>query len=270
MNETEILFTSLLNCDRVSLYLDKERRLTREQSLFLAEALKRRMSGEPLEYILGNCEFMGREFLVNSAVLIPRPETEILVETAVRYARIDQQKPVSDMMILDLGTGSGNIAVSLASFLPGARFVAIDISEDALSVARRNAAVYGCSERIRFVCNNLMAGCGIAEASCSMIISNPPYIVSGEIQGLQREVLREPRAALDGGEDGLMFYRTICGQALRFLRDDGVLIMEMGFGQCRRITEIFRQSGFSVREVVRDYNGIERVIVAGKGISTYG
>jgi release factor glutamine methyltransferase len=262
MNESEILFTSLFNCDRASLYVDKDRRLTHEQSVFLAQALKRRMSGEPLEYILGTSEFMGRKFLVNSNVLIPRPETEILVEIALKYARIAEQKFDSCSTILDIGTGSGNIAVSLASSLPGARVIALDISEDALCVAHANAQIHGCGNRIQFIRSDVVSGCGLAGDSCDMVISNPPYVISTDIERLQPEVRREPREALDGGEDGLMFYRMIAAQAVPILRAGGLLIMEIGFGQCERITEILQQNGFSVREVVKDYNGIERVIVA--------
>jgi release factor glutamine methyltransferase len=261
MTETEVLFTRMLHCDRVSLYLDKERRLTGEQSFFVAQSLKRRAAGEPLEYILGTCEFLGNEFFVDHRVLIPRPETEIVVETAIRYARSGYSVPKNNVTILDIGTGSGNIAVSLALFLPDARVIAFDISTDALSVARINATTHGCSDRIKFVCSDVQSDCGFLPAGCDMVVSNPPYVISSDIESLQPEVRREPREALDGGEDGLMFYRTIAPQALRSVRVGGFAIVEIGYGQCEQVCGIFQGYGFLFCEVVKDYNGIERVIV---------
>jgi release factor glutamine methyltransferase len=261
MTETEVLFTRLFKCDRAALYLDKERRLTGEQSHIIVDTLKRRIAGEPFEYILGDCEFMGLQFRVDRRALIPRPETEILVETALRIAGSMRQR--SRLTLLDAGTGSGNIAVALARSLPSAALIACDISQAALALARANAESNGCSGRIRFVRCDMLAGFGLVDNACDMVVSNPPYIVSGEIDGLQPEVRREPRAALDGGNDGLLFYRKIAGQAQRLLRPGGALIVEIGAGQCADVKRIFEgQGGFSVRDIVKDYNGIERVIVA--------
>lgn len=261
MTEAEVLFTELLGCDRALLYLDKERRLSREQSRSVADALKRRTAGEPLEYILGKCEFMGLEFFVDQNVLIPRPETELLVETAVRYAR-GMEKP----LIADIGTGSGNIAVSCAFFLPSCRVVAVDSSPGALALARRNAERHGCSQRICFGQADLMEGTVLWPDSCRLILANPPYVVSGEIDTLAPEVRCQPRPALDGGIDGLAFYRRLAAQAPLFLCPGGLLILEIGAGQSEAVSRIIEAGRIlSVREVIRDYNSIARVIVAKKG-----
>lgn len=256
MNETELVFTRVLNCDRVSLHLDKARRLTPGESGSVASCLKRRIAGEPLAYILGSCEFMGLEFKTDPRALIPRPETELLVEAAIRYAG-----GFAAPAIADIGTGSGVIAVSLAKFLPSAKIIAGDISEAAVRLAEENASRNGMGGRVVFVRSDLFSG--LRECSCDMIVTNPPYIVSGEIDGLAPEVRREPRLALDGGEDGLGFYRRICAEAPRYLRPGGFLLMEIGAGQCPPVRALIDGSGLlRVKEVREDYSAIERIVVA--------
>jgi release factor glutamine methyltransferase len=247
------LFSEILNCDRAHLYLNQDVALDKEQSLFISATLERRFSGEPLQYILGKTEFMGLEFKVTPDVFIPRPETEILVETALKLVS-SVKCQVSN--ILDLGTGSGCIAVSLARFLPRAKVDAIDISEKALAMAKYNAWLN--NAEINFIQGDLFN-----PTDYDLIITNPPYIPSAEIDNLQPEIQYEPRIALDGGRDGLDFYRRITACAPGYLKEDGFLIMEMGFGQRPQIENIFQKSGnFEIIEVVNDYNNIERVIVA--------
>ena len=259
MTETELLFTHIFKCDRVSLYLDKERRLSGNQGARIAGALRRRMSGEPLAYILGSCEFMGLEFKVDPRCLIPRPETELLVEAVIRRAG----SAGKGLTIADIGTGSGAIAVSLAKFLPSAKIIAGDISEPALELARENAAANDVAERIVFMRADLLSG--LREGACDIIVSNPPYVVSGEIDGLEPEVRSEPRLALDGGPDGLDFYRKMCAQASRFLRARGLLFMEIGAGQCPPVCAMVRETGLlEVIDRIKDYSAIERVIVAAR------
>lgn len=257
MNETELVFTRALNCDRVSLHLDKARRLTPGESGSVASCLKRRIAGEPLAYILGSCEFMGLEFKTDPRALIPRPETELLVEAAIRYAG-----GFAAPVIADIGTGSGAIAVSLAKFLPSAKIIAGDISEAALRLAEENASRNGVRGRVVFVRSDLFSG--MRADACDMIVANPPYIVSSEIDGLSPEVRSEPRLALDGGPDGLHFYRRICAEASRYLRPGGYLLMEIGAGQRRPVEAIIGDSGLRFVEVKEDYSAIERVIVAAK------
>ena len=260
MNESELLFTEILGCDRASLYLKKNVPVAKTTLCRIASALKRRMRGEPVSYILGKTEFMGFEFKVGPAVLIPRPETELVVETALRHAAKLPGRPGAVVKILDVGTGSGCIAVSLAKNLAHCRIDAIDISEVALAVAIENAALH--NAEINFIQGDLLS-CELPPTAYDLIISNPPYVLSAEIKNLQPEVQHEPRAALDGGTDGLGFYRAIIARAPCTLRDGGFLIMEMGFKQCVAITQIVQGAGnFIIQEVKKDYNGIERVMVA--------
>ncbi|MFA5096321.1 MAG: peptide chain release factor N(5)-glutamine methyltransferase [Candidatus Omnitrophota bacterium] len=257
MNETELLFSTVLGCDRASLYLNRDRYLDRRELDFIASALKRRIRREPIQYILGKTEFMGLEFEVNQDVLIPRPETEILVETAIKYV---QGRRVQGKRILDLGTGSGCIAISLAKYLSGIKIDASDISDRALATARRNAKLHGVS--INFRQSDLFTP---GSGRYDLIVSNPPYIAQGRLTGLQAELRFEPEAALNAGPDGLDFYRRIVSGSPSRLKENGLLIMEIGFGQAGAVGKIFSRSGkFRVTEIIKDYNQIERVIVAGK------
>ncbi|MBU0503320.1 MAG: peptide chain release factor N(5)-glutamine methyltransferase [Candidatus Omnitrophota bacterium] len=268
MTETETLFSEILNCERLSLYFNKDVVIGRDAGFFVARALKRRISGEPLEYILGKTEFLGLEFKVDKNVLIPRPETEILVETVLEM--VTRTPGHKDKRILDLGTGSGCIAVSLANFLPKIRITASDISLKALEVARGNAVLNKVDDRIEFMRSDLFDALRLetraarAESNTfDLIITNPPYIAAGEIDNLQPEVKCQPRIALEAGVDGLDYYRSIIAQAPEFLKPGGLLAMEMGFGQKDKIENIFRESGiFNVIKTYKDYSNIDRVIIA--------
>jgi release factor glutamine methyltransferase len=265
MNETELLFTQILGCSRSGLYLEKGKKIPREYSLLIAGALKRRISGEPLEYILGTTEFMGLPFKVGPAVLIPRPDTEILVETALRYAagQVESHKPEArGSRILDIGTGSGCIAVSLAKSLPEARITATDISPEALEIARQNARLNAVQDKIDFLNCDLFPPCELQPASYDLIISNPPYIKSDVIATLQAEVRHEPRIALDGGASGLEIYRRILRLSPDHLKPQGSLILEIGFDQKEDLVNIIDSLQiFEVKEVIKDYNNINRVLV---------
>jgi release factor glutamine methyltransferase len=284
MIESELLFTQVLDCDRVSLYLNKDRRLTLSQAMLISSSLARRIKGEPLQYILGKAEFMGLEFKVNKNVLIPRPETEILVESAIRVCRHSEAKPknLSERSfarpfhglaqddcfgvrnILDIGTGSGCIAISLARLLKDAKITAVDISDKSLEVAVENAKSNNVD--INFIQSDLFSNYKLRAVSYDLIISNPPYIPRDQFRSLQPELKYEPFIALDGGSDGLEFYRRIIKEAPDYLRDNGILMMEMGFNQKKCIEGIF--SGvkhFDIIEIIKDYNNIDRIIVAKKG-----
>lgn len=260
MNEAELLFMEILNCQRMSLYLNKDLPLNKDKSSLVASVLKRRIYGEPLQYILGKTEFMGLEFKVGKGVFIPRPETEILVETVIKIV-VSNKSSVISPKILDLGTGSGNIAVSLTKLLPNTEITATDISSRALKIARENAELY--KVKINFVKSNLFDTYGLKLNTYNLIVSNPPYIPTAEIDNLQPEINYEPRIALDGGKDGLDFYRKIVNKAAAYLKEDGYLILEMGFKQREAIENIFRNSQtFCIKDIIKDYNHIDRVIVA--------
>lgn len=262
MNEAELLFSETLNCSRMDLYANKNSRLNKRESLFLSRVLKRRIQGEPIQYILGKAEFMGLEFKVTPDVLIPRPETEILVEAVIKYAAASRRQ-ADDFKILDVATGSGCIAVSLAKLIPGAKITATDISKSALSVAKHNSRLNDVSGRIEFIQSDLFTGGQARPVRYDIIVSNPPYIPAKEIDTLQMEVRNEPRLALDGGGDGLDFYRRIIDGSGGRIKESGVLIMEMGFKQKRKIKNIFQKyENFEIIEVIKDYNNIDRVIIA--------
>ncbi len=253
MIESELLFTQVLGCDRASLYVNKDKYLTSNQAMFISSSLERRIKGEPLQYILGKTEFMGLEFKVNSKVLIPRPETEILVEAALKYAK--------GRKVLDLGTGSGCIAISMAKKSSAIDVTAVDISKDALDIAKENARLNMVS--VRFLRTKLFKG---LSTKYDLIISNPPYIPRDQIKSLQPELQYEPFIALDGGDDGLGFYRDIIKQAPDYLKVNGILIMEIGFNQRKSIEKIIRGvKSFNIIEIIKDYNNIDRVIVVKKG-----
>jgi release factor glutamine methyltransferase len=273
MNEAELLFTETLKCSRASLYLGKKDVLDKASALFIARALRRRARQEPIQYILGKSEFMGLEFKLSEAVLIPRPETEILVETVIRlvsgvrnpacYLPVGEADYGLGIKILDIGTGSGNIAISLAKFLPNVQITATDISQEALDIAKENAQLNKVGDRAIFIKANLFPNTKHQRPGTDIIVSNPPYIPSAEIDKLQPQIQYEPRAALDGGDDGLDFYRRIIGLSPGYLKEGGLLAIEIGCGQLKAIKNIFKKSGnFNIIEMVKDYNGIERVIVA--------
>ena len=229
MNEAELLFTEVLRCDRVSLYQNPNATLGRNNSRFISSALKKRIKGEPIQYILGKTEFMGLEFKLNRGVFIPRPETELLVETVIKYATKTQRHQDTRLNILDIGTGSGCIAISLAKFLKDIKITATDISSDALKIARENALLH--NVEINFLLSDLFFNHELTTMNYELIVSNPPYVPTAEIERLQPEIKFEPRIALDGGNDGLDFYRRIIKEASCYLVKGGYLIIEMGFNQ---------------------------------------
>jgi release factor glutamine methyltransferase len=268
MTETELLFTEVLSCSRPELYLNKNLILGRDKTSYIASVLRRRFYGEPIHYILGKTEFMGLEFKVGPETLIPRPETEILVEASIQYVgRLEECKGGDGgarVKILDLCTGSGCIAVALAKLLPDVDVTATDISSAALEIARDNAKAHNVAEKIGFVNCDLFTGLrGAGKGSFDIVVSNPPYIPAAEIATLQPEISYEPRIALDGGNDGLDFYRRIISQAALYLKKNGFLILEMGCGQKEDIENIFQKTEkFEIIDILKDYNSRERVCVA--------
>ena len=265
MTEEEILLTSISNCSRAHLYT-ADVSLDAQKYKRLSQCLSLRSQGFPLQYILGEVEFFGLVFKVDRRVFIPRPETEILVETVLEIAS-SSTFHAPGLNILDIGTGSGNISITLAKLLKDCRIIAMDISKQAIVVAKNNAVLNGVETKISFIKQDLFNPQPAARSpqpkSFDFIVSNPPYICSQDIGHLQRELGFEPRIALDGGSDGLNFYRRIVCQAHQFIAKGGLLFMEMGFGQCPKIKELLQASGnFEIMDIVRDYNDIERVMVA--------
>jgi release factor glutamine methyltransferase len=262
--DAELLICHALGRDRAWLLahirdgLDNERRRAFEQ------LIERRSGREPLQYITGRQEFWGLDFEVTPDVLIPRPETELIVETALQHAR-DQGGPLS---IIDLCTGSGCIAVCLAKELPSARIFATDTSGKALAIARENARRHGLADRIRFFEGDLFAPLDELDlhGQVDIIVSNPPYVPSGDRPALQPEVRDfEPAEALFAGPDGTAVHRSIIGKTQEFLKQRGVLIMEMGLGQAPELIRMIEKTeAYDAPVVLKDLAGIERVVVAKK------
>ncbi len=212
----------------------------------------------PVQYIMGHTEFCGLAIKVNEDVLIPRPETELLVQVAEEIANSSHAISGSKR-ILDLCTGSGNIAIALTKKLSDCKIVASDISEKALALARDNAKTHQV-ERIEFIKSDLFDD---LKGPFDIVVSNPPYISGPEFSGLQEEVLKEPRIALYGGEDGLDFYRRIFNTAGKFLNDGGYVVVEIGYGQAIAVKDICEGvKGFKTAGIKKDLSGIDRVIVA--------
>jgi len=259
MTEKELLLTSLLDCKRSDLYA-KNFSLDDNQKEILTSMLKRREKGEPVQYITGFTEFMGFPIKVDRRVLIPRPETEILVEQTIQFIR--NNFSAREINILDLCTGSGNIAISLARHLSGNRIVASDISSQALDIARENAAANNVQDKIIFIESDLFKqGFEGRNSLFDIIVCNPPYLKFSDLDHAATELAFEPRIALDAGKDGLLFYEKIISQAPQYLKKDGYLILEIGFNQLNAIKEILGFcKKFVLENVVKDYNNIDRVI----------
>jgi release factor glutamine methyltransferase len=247
--EAEILLGAILGLDRVRLLVDSARPLSAEELNSFKDSIKRRRSGEPTAYILGKREFFGRDFIVNRHVLVPRPDTEILVEEALLRTT---HRNLSGRA-LDLCTGSGCVALSFALARRTWQVTATDLSEEALQVARRNAEKLGAVWGVRFLQGDLFGALSVSERF-EIITANPPYIPREEIAELDVGVRDfEPQQALDGGADGLAFYP-------RLLVPGGVLAVEVGAGQADAVTELFERAGFTDVLRKKDYGGIWRVV----------
>jgi release factor glutamine methyltransferase len=259
------LLAHVLGCPRWLVVLEQRRRLTRERFGRYLRLLRRREQREPLAYLLGTREFWSFPLAVSSGVLIPRPETETLVE-AVLAARAEVSPPASDRhVILDLCTGTGAIAIALARELPEARVFATDISRRALRIARTNAEAHGVADRVILLRGSLWRALdGVMPGrQVDLIVSNPPYIPSSAIETLMPEVQWEPRRALDGGPDGLNFHREIIRGAPRRLRPGGFLLLEIGADQASAVRRLLEERGsFEGCRVFQDLAGRDRVVVA--------
>ncbi len=252
----ELLLAKILNCKRLDLYLQFERPLVEEEIKLYREFLSRRSKFEPVQYILGSVEFYGLEFEVNKSVLIPRPETEILVEEIINsFNKEDTTK------ILDVGTGSGNIAVSLAVHLPESKIIAIDSSIDALNTAKKNSELNNTKDRINFIEWDINSGDLFPEKDFDIVVSNPPYVSETDFTKLQPELkIYEPKVALTDNADGLSFYKSICTKSKDLLKTGGQIFLEAGMGQAEKIKDILLNNNYSNVKLKKDYLNIDRVV----------
>jgi len=260
--QVELLLAELLQVPRLKLYLDFERVLTEPQLAALRAMVRRRAEREPLQHIIGSTCFCGLNFAVSPAVLIPRPETELLAERAWQHLQRLRAAGAASPSVIDVGTGSGCLAITLAVKCPEAAVHAVEISEAALAIATSNAQRRGVSERVHFHQSDLFAGLP-KELRFDLIVTNPPYIATSELDTLQPEVRNfDPHLALEGGADGLAFYRRLAAEAPRHLSAQGTLMAEFGDDQAEAVAEIFRSAVWSIDELVRDLAGNLRIMIA--------
>jgi release factor glutamine methyltransferase len=256
--DARLLTGHAMALDHTGLAAASSRRLNDGEARTLAALATRRLRREPVARILGVKEFWGLPLRITAATLVPRPETETVVEAAL--AAIDRGGPRSRIMrIADLGTGSGALLIALLTELPNACGIGTDVSREALAVARGNAARLGLGSRTQFAASDFGAA---LDEQFDLVVSNPPYIASGDIASLAPEVLHDPRRALDGGADGLACYRVIGGQAPRLLKPAGDLVVELGVGQEAAVAALFRSAGLAPSPARADLAGISRALHA--------
>ena len=255
--EARMILCHVLKCEPIDLVFLKSKELTTDEVSQIQKLIDQRLTRYPLQYSLGLQNFYGLDFNVDESVLIPRPETECLVDFLYAYAKGKSGR------LLDIGVGSGAIIVSLATKLPHFKCVGVDISEAALKVSELNSEKHGTSDRITWVRSDLFDA--IEDETFDIIVSNPPYIPMGDASGLEPEVVvHEPHIALFGGIDGLDFYKRIIPDALKHLNDGGLLAFEAGHDQCEAIESLFNASGYVEVDHFCDLNGIPRFIYGKK------
>ena len=259
--EAGVLLCHVLNKDKTFLFAHPEYILSVSESAEFFKLINSRVKGKPSQYLTGFQEFMSLEFKVDSNVLIPRQDTEILVETVIDYAK---KLNIQETQILDMGTGSGCIAISLAYYINNSKVTAVDISEGALRVAEKNARALGVKEKVTFLRSDLFKNLVDSAGVFDIIVSNPPYIPTKDIKELQSEVRDfEPHGALDGGADGLDYYKTLTRNTAKYMKNQGFLAFEVGYGQALQVAELLRQSGY-ITSIIKDLSGIDRVVTGRK------
>jgi release factor glutamine methyltransferase len=273
--EVGVIICEILKCDESFLFAHNEYEFTEAEKLDFLDMMEKRIGGIPLQYLTGHTEFMSLDFIVNKNVLIPRQDTEILVETIIKYVKENYSDETKKIRILDIGAGSGCVGISLAYYIKNAYVTGIDKSKAALEIAKQNSDKNGVSDKIDFVeCDILRDDCSRlvlsndnsagdlhdSQAKFDIIVSNPPYMRAEEIESLKPEVRDyEPMEALLGGEDGLDFYRSIVENSQRLILPNGLLAFEVGYLQATEVKNIMSKR-FDSLSIVKDLSGINRVV----------
>ena len=258
--DAQILLENILKKDKLFFIMNKGMEIEEKKCNEFKEMISLRKSGIPVQYIVKEQEFMGLDFYVDSNVLIPRQDTEILVEEVLNLL-----KEFKNPYVLDIGSGSGAISVSLAKLHKSVEITSVDISREALEVATLNSKKNEVFDRIKFICSNLFSNIGDGYLKkFDIIVSNPPYIPREDIKDLQIEVQKEPIIALDGGIDGLDFYKKIVKEGFKYISCGGYLALEIGYGQSFEIKNIMAENGYVDIRTVKDLRGINRVLVGKK------
>lgn len=251
--DAKLLLCKFLKKDKLFLVVNSEKEIEIDEKF--VELVSRREKHEPMQYILGKAEFYGLDFKVNKNVLIPRPDTEVLVEKVISFVKNNSYT------ILDIGTGSGCIPISILVNCPNAKAYAADISADAIEVAKENAKLNNVDNKINFLNIDILND--FPDFSIDCIVSNPPYIEEEVIPTLMEDVRDfEPYIALSGGADGLVFYRRIAQEGYKILRKGGLIAFEVGYTQAKAVEEILIKNGFAQTEIIKDLAGIERIVSA--------
>jgi release factor glutamine methyltransferase len=252
----EILLAEILNCKRLDLYLTFDKPLKENELNLYREFIRKRGMRIPLQYIVGNVEFFGFKLVVNENVLIPRPETEQLVEKIIK-----DNTGIENLTILDIGVGSGNISIALSNNLKNCKVVGIDISEKALEIAKVNSKKYLSENKVEFKLFDILKDNLANLGKFDLIISNPPYISDKDFEALEPELKNfEPRIALTDSSDGISYYKKIISASKELLNMNGKLYFEMGKDQFQKIDSLMKENGFKNINIIKDYSGIERII----------
>ncbi len=258
---TELLLCHTMGRRRIDLYLQFDKPLVESELARFRDSIRRRLRGEPVQYIVGEAEFFGHHFYVTADVLIPRPETELLCESVLEYINktFPEGAPIS---LLDIGTGSGNIPITLLLQAPGLRATGVDISGKVLDVARKNAERHNVTDRLRLEEFDILTGnTELLQTPFDLVVSNPPYISANDFGDLQVEIREyEPKIATTDGDDGLTFFRAIAEHVKGLLSPDGAVIIEVGMGQADAVEDIFRAQGLRPFQRLYDLAGIDRVL----------
>lgn len=259
--DVEILLQKALgDVDRIYIHINLNKEISKEEYELFLELIKDRLNGRPIAYIVENREFMGLDFFVKEGVLIPRPDTEPLVEEI-----IDLCKDKQDVDILDIGTGSGAITISLAKYIERSNLTSLDISDIPLEVGKINAIKNEVDHKVKFIKSDLFTSIKDKGLKFDIIVSNPPYIPKKDIKTLHTQVKDyEPYNALEGGEDGLDFYRDITHQSHDYLKQGGILAYEVGHDQAKTVSEIMKNNGYEKIYTKKDIQGIDRVVIGFK------
>lgn len=259
--DTEMILQKILgDVDRIYIQLNLDKNLTDNQMENFNKMISERLNGRPIAYIVNNREFMGLDFFVEEGVLIPRPDTETLVEEVIEIT-----KDKENLEIVDIGTGSGAISVSLAKYIKNCKIYSLDISEKALNIGEKNAINNNVDKKIEFIKSDLFTGIKDKNIKLDVIVSNPPYIPKKDIDTLHTQVKDyEPYIALEGGDDGLDFYKSITKQSTMYLKENGILAFEVGHDQATDVSNIMKNNGYSKIYTKKDLQGIDRVVIGYK------
>ncbi len=260
--EATLLLGKLMNVDKVHIYTHGKEQVPDEIVNKFLEAIEKRSKGYPIQYIIKEKEFMGLNFYIEEGVLIPRPDTEIIVEYILEY--IDKRHSQEQINILDIGIGSGAIGLSIAYYKKNVHVCGVDISHKALEVANINKDRFNLSN-VKLIKSDLFEKIS-EEEKFHIIVSNPPYIPTEDMESLQEEVKNyEPRTALDGGKEGMDFYRRIIPESRKYLKEEGLLIFEIGYHQAKDVSHIMIENGFKDIKILKDLQGLDRAVLGING-----